>query len=243
MNALLLLIVSMALTLTDARPAQAFAACNNNYGFAPRTGATLPPRAKLVAFADFERSRGNEYVATIDGKPVNLKVTKKKIAPYFLTELEVDSDKPGRLDIYAGIDTRAKPMATYTVKAGLAMPKEIAGTTGRFTRDIQHTTVKELFDALAIDVGDVPAILAHVKIRRDDKAPWSEFDLPIHAGSWLDKSKSMVLIGALGCTSNYTVGLLENGVDLQVTAMLPDGKLVPVKLPARVTLPKPPKQP
>ncbi len=243
MNALLLLIVGFALAITDARPAHAFAACNNNYGLAPRTGATLPPRARLVAFTDIESWGSHAYRATLDGKPVTLKVTKKKIAPYYLTELEVESDKGGTLDIYAGTDTKDKPMATYTVKLGAALPKEIVATTRRFTQNIRHSTVQELFDALAIDFGDAPAILAHVKIRRDDKAPWSELDLPVHANTHLEKSMSTALIGALGCKSNYTVGLLENGVDLVVTAMLPDGKLVPVKLPARVTLPKAVKQP
>lgn len=243
MKALVLLLALFALAITDARPAHAFAACNNNYGLAPRTGATLPPKARLVAFTDLERWQAAPYIATLDGKPVKLKVTKRKIAPYHLTELEVDSDKPGTLNIYASTDPKDTPMATYTVKAGAAMPREIAATTRRFTRDIRHSTVQERFDALAIDVGDAPAILAHVRIRRDDQAPWSELDLPVHANTHLDKSRSMVLLGALGCTSNYTVGLLENGVELEVTAMLPDGKLVPVKLPARLTLPKAAKQP
>lgn len=243
MKALLLLIVGFALAITDARPAHAIAACNNNYGLAPRTGATLPPKAKLVAFTDIESWGSHAYSATLDGKPVTLKVTKKKIAPYYLTELEVESDKGGRLNIYAGTDTKDKPIATYTVKAGVALPKEIIATTRRFTQNIQHSTVQELFDALAIDFGDAPAILAHVKIRRDDKAPWSEFDVPIHAAHRMEPAKTKVLIGTLGCTSNYTVGLLEQGVDLEVTALLPDGNQVPVKLPRRVTLPKPSKQP
>ncbi len=243
MKALLFLLVGLALALTNTRPAHAIAACNNNYGLAPRTGVTLPPKAKLVAFTDIESWGAHEYSATLDGKPVKLKATKKKIAPYYLTELEVESDKGGTLNIYAGTDTKDRPLATYLVKAGAALPKEIAATTRRFTQDIQHSTVQELFDALAIDFGDAPAILAHIKIRRDDKAPWSEFDLPVHANTHLEKNTSTALIGALGCKSNYTVGLLENGVDLVVTAMLPDGKVVPVRLPARVALPRLPKQP
>lgn len=239
----LLLVAGLALVLTDSRPADAFAACNNNYGLAPRTGATLPPKAKLVAFTDLQSWSTHQYTATLDGTPVNLKVTKKVVAPYYLTELEVGSNRAGTLKVYAGTDTKDKPMATYTVKAGAVMPKQIAATTQRFTQNIQHSTVKELFDALAIDFGDAPAILAHIKIRRDDKASWSEFDLPVHANTHIAKKASLALIGELGCKSNYTVSLLEAGVDLEVTAMLPDGTSVPVTLPKRVTIPKAPKQP
>lgn len=240
MKALLLVIVGFALAISDAHPVHAFAACNTNYGFAPRTGAVIPPKATLVAFTDLQGWANHELTATLDGKPVALKATRKKIAPYYLTELVVESSKAGTLKVYRGTDTKDQPVATYEVKAGVALPKEIAATTKRVTQDIQHSTVKELYDALAIDLGDAPAVSAHVKIRRDDKAPWSEFDLPVHANHFLDKKAAHVLIGALGCTSNYTVGLLESGVDLEVSAMLPDGKLVPVKLPKRVTLAKKP---
>ena len=241
MKALLLLILGVAVGVSDARTAHAFAACNNNFGLAPKTGATISPRAKLVAFADLKGWANFQYRATLDGKPVKLKLTRSHVAPYYLTTIEVDSDKTGTLAIYQGTDTKGAPLATYTVGKP-SYPKEVVGSVRRFTEDIQHSTVKELFDALAIEV-DAPAILAHVKIRRDDKVPWSEFDLPIHANTRIAKDKSMVLIGELGCTSNYTVGLLEQGVDVEVTAMLPDGKRIPVKLPKRVTLPKPAKQP
>ena len=238
----LVVVLGLAVAFSEARPAHAYSACNNNYGLAPGTGSTIPPRAKLVAFADMKSWSNFQYQATLDGQPVKLKLTRRNIAPYYLTEIEVDSAKAGTLAIFQGTDTKGTPLATYTVKAGAPMPKEIAGTTRRYTQNIQHSTVDELFDALAIDLGDAPAILAHVKIRRDDKAPWSEFDLPVHATHRMEPTKTKVLLGALGCTSNYTVGLLEQGVDLEITAMLPDGKQVPIKLPKRVVLPKP-KQP
>jgi len=243
MKALLLVALGLALQLTDIRQADAFAACNNNYGLAPKSGSVIPPRAKLVAFADLKSWGAFEYRALLDGKPVKLKLTRSNVAPYHLTTIEVDSDKAGTLEVFQGTETKGKPTATYTVKAGVALPKEITATTRRYTQNIMHSTVKELFDALAIDLGDAPAIQAHIKIRRDDKAAWSEFDVPVHAGVSMDPKSTKVLIGELGCTSNYTVGLLEQGVDLEITAMLPDGKSIPVKLPKRVTLPKPAKQP
>lgn len=30
-----------------------------------------------------------------------------------------------------------------------------------------------------------PAVLAHVKIRRDNQAPWQELDAPVIGGDWM----------------------------------------------------------
>jgi hypothetical protein len=237
------LLLIAALSAFDVKPAHAYAACNSNNGLAPRSGVALPPRAKLVAFADQQSWESQTYAATLDGVAVKLVETKKKAAPYYLTELEVVSSKRGTLKIYRGTKAEGTPLATYTVKSNAKLPREVAATTSRFTHTIQRSTVSELFDALAIDLGDAPAILATVKIRRDDKAAWTEWELPIHTGGWMEQDQTKILIGALGCTSNYTPGLLEQGVDLEVRVTLPDGKKVRVKLPERVVLPKAAPQP
>jgi hypothetical protein len=239
----LLIFSVVLLALSDARPAHAIAACNNNSGLAPRSGSVVPPRAKLVAFVDVESWDSYPYTATLDGQPVKLKETKTRARPYYLTELEVDSAKPGTLRIYRGTKAEGTPLATYTVKVDAKLPTEVTATTRRFTRNVQHSSVKELFDALAIDLGNVPAILASVKMRRDDQSPWREWDVPIHTGDWMEKDKTKILIGELGCTSNHTTAMLEQGVDLEVSVMLPDGKKVPVKLPKRIVLPKAATQP
>jgi hypothetical protein len=241
MRLLLLLSCLTAALFAEPHTAHAYSACDNNDGLSPRDGAALPPRAKLVAFSDRKSSQSYAYVATLDGKPVKLKLTRSHVAPYYLTMIEVDSDQVGKLVVFQGTKSEGEPLGTYTVKATAPMPKEITATTQRFTADIPHSTVKERFDALAIDLAGAPAVLVSVKLRRDDKAAWSEFELPVHSNG---PDGVKVLIGELGCTSNYTVGLLEQGIELQLTAMLPDGKRIPVKLPAkRIVLPKAAKQP
>lgn len=237
MRALLLIVAGFAVVMTEARPAHAIAACYSNTGIAPHSGATVPPRARLIVFADSDRGDTWQYQATIDGKPVKLKRTSRKSAPFSFTELEVDSAATGTLAIYRGTRATGEPLARYTVTARVALPTSIDGATSRYTQNFPHSTVKELYDALAIDLGDAPAILAHVKVRRDAKAAWSELEVPVYARHVLAPTKVRVLLGELGCTRNYTVKLLEAGVELEVSALLPDGKLVPIKLPSRVTLP------
>lgn len=237
-----LLVLALFAAALAPRPAHAFSACNNNDGFAPRKGVVLPKHARLLAFGDRKSRADWKYSATLAGKPVPLKVTKMSVAPYYMTQLEVDSDNIGTLVIYQGDkQTTASEVARYEVKANAGLPKEVAGTPRRFTRNIQHSTVKELYDVLAIDFDDAtPAILATIKIRRDAAGAWSTFDVPVNTGDFMD-TRTSVRIGALGCTSNYTVGLLEQGVDLELTVTLADGSKRPVKLPAQhVTLPKKP---
>ncbi len=226
--------------VTESRTAHAIAACNNNFGFAPRKGVTLPKRARLVAFSDMKGSAGWQYSATIAGKQVKLKRSELHVAPYYMTQLEVDSDATGTLVVYRGTtQTPDSEIARYEVRADAKLPKDVTGTPRRFTRDIRHSTVKETYDTLAIDIGDTtPAVMATIRIRRDANASWSTFDVPVNTGDWMD-TKTTIRIGQLGCTSNYTVALLEQGVELAIVVTLADGSKRELGLPAgSIKLPK-----
>jgi hypothetical protein len=243
MKLLVLAVAALAL-IGQPRRADAFSACGNNSGVAPRTGTDLPKHPRIVVFDDREWLSKAEYSAELDGKPVALKKISKLVAPYYMTTLEVQSDKTGALVVFRG--TQKQELAHYQIKGDLKLPGKtdaIAATTRRFTHNIQHTTVKELYDALAIDLPELPMIGATVKIRRDDKAPWQEFELPINTGDFMEKGKNVIRIGALGCKSNYTIGLIEQGVDLEAVVTLADGTTRIVKLPSkRVTVPPAPKR-
>lgn len=228
------------------RSADAFSACGNNWGTAPRPGTVVPKWPKIVVFDEREYLTKVDYSAQIDGKAVAIKKTTKLVAPYYMTLLEVTSDKAGTLVIFRG--SKMDEVARYTIDPKLVLPGKtdtIAATTRRLTRNIRHTTVKELYDVLAIDLPELPMISATVKIRRDDKVPWQEFELPINTGDWMEKTKNVIRIGALGCSSNYNPGLIEKGVDLEVSVTLADGTTRKVKLPAARTSipPLPPKKP
>jgi hypothetical protein len=223
-------------SLSAPRDAHAIAACYTNQGFAPSEDTALPPHARVVYYTDSNSTR-RAPTATLGGKPVELKISILKSAPYTFTVMEVDSDKTGKLVI----TFPEGATATYTIAKEAELPKEIPVITGRFVRHMHHTTVKENFDGLAVRLpAGTPAIMAHVKLRRDDKAPWSEYDVPVAPHDFQDK-RPVIRMGELGCTQNYTVALLENGVDIEATITLVDGTTRPAKdLAAHVTLPKQP---
>jgi hypothetical protein len=221
-------------------PAHAIAACNNNEGFAPATGTTVPPHARLVYYTDHWRDPA--FVATLDGKAVKVKVTELPSGSSTrLVLLEIDSAKTGTLKVGIGTWTAL----TLKVAKAVASPKEVPVTIGRFQQNIQHSTVKEDFDGLAIRLpANTPAISAHVKLRRDGAGAWTELEVPVSPRDF-DDPRPVIRIGQLGCTQNYSVALLNSGVDIEATLTLVDGTTRPAKdLAAHLTLPPVlPKQP
>ena len=228
---------AVALTLLAAHgsPALAASACTDNVGWSPAPKQTLPTHARVVFFNDGRggsASDDSKIVASIGKKAVKTKITHLKSAPYDLTIIEIDSDRTGELSVGFGDDD----LVTYTV-GKVSMPKQVAGKVARFQREYRHTSVREKYDGLSLHLPPgTPAVTAHIKIRRDDKAKWSELDVPITPD---DATKvPSIWIGELGCVSNYTVALLEAGVDLDVTVTLADGTTRAVTVPAHVALPK-----
>ena len=207
------------------RPAHAIAACNNNEGWGPAEKAALPVRARVVYYTD--NWRNPTFVATLDGKKVALKVTDLPgaVDGNHVVLLEVDSDKTGALRI--GIEKEV--MRTYTITKKAAMPKELPVVIGRFQRNIPHSTVREVFDGLALRLpAGTPAVAAHVKLRRDAQSAWTEIDAPVLPQDF-DDPRPVIRIGSLGCTTNYGVAMLASGVDIDVTITLADGTTRPAK--------------
>lgn len=214
--------------------AHALSACTDNAAWVT-PGSTLPPRARVVYFSDrYGRGDDTKLVATINKKKVPTKITHLAAPPYDIAIIEIDSDQTGALTIGYDESTTAK----YKIVAKGEMPKEVKGTTSRYHRAYQHSTVHESYDGLSISLPlGTPAITGHVKIRRDSKADWSELDVPIRTDD--ATLAPAVWIGELGCNRNYTPALLEAGVELEVTVTLSDGSTRKVTgLPARVVLPK-----
>jgi hypothetical protein len=227
----------LALVAFTAPPADAISACTDNAASWVSPGATVPPHARLVYYTagyGDPNATDDKLVATIDKKPVKTKITHLASAPYKLTIVEIDSDKTGTLTIgYGKIATEH-----YKIVRKVDMPQEIKGATSRYHRAYEHSTVHESYDGLAITLpAGTPAMSAHIKIRRDSKADWSELDVPIRAD---DATKAPAIwIGELGCVQNYTPALLESGVDLEVTVTLADGSTRNVSgIGSHVVLPK-----
>ncbi|MEO8553195.1 MAG: hypothetical protein ABI678_24650 [Kofleriaceae bacterium] len=218
-----------ATLLGHAHVAGAFSACAGDSGWTA-DGATVPPHARIVFWRNQPGSNApTTPIAKIDGKVVPTKVTTLDSAPNKLTIIEIDSNATGVLAI-GWKDQDYRGSATYTV-AKPAYPKVAHATTSRYHSKLSHTTVREVFDGLAIKV-DVPAATrAHVKLRRDRKASWLALDAPVEKGG-------TIRIGELGCASNYQPDLLEKGVDIEVTLVLPDNTSIPVENFTHASIPK-----
>jgi hypothetical protein len=217
--------VLVALTFHDAG---AISACAGESGWSS-DGAEVAPHPKLVYWIN---GRGGAaapegLTAKIAGKPVKTKITTIDAAPNTLVVVEVESDAKGALTL-AWKDSWLS-IGHYTIK-DTTYPKVAHATSSRYHAKIPHSTVREVFDGLALVV-DAPAMRAHVKLRRDAKASWTELDVPVDA-------KHQIRIGELGCARNYEPQLLEKGVDIDVALVMPDGSSIPVDKLTHVTIEK-----
>lgn len=220
--------LALALLLFAVHDAGAISACAGESGWSS-DGAEVSTHPKLVYWITGRGggSAPGDLIAKIDGKPVKTKVGTIASSPNTLVLVEVDSDAKGALALeWKG---SGLPAGHYTIKA-MTYPKVAHATSSRFHSKLPHSTVREVFDGLALAV-DVPAMRAHVKLRRDAKASWTELDVPVDA-------KHQLRIGELGCARNYEPQLLEKGVDIEVALVMPDGSSVPVDKLTHVSIEK-----
>lgn len=224
------LALALAAVLAMTHDAGAISACGGESGWAA-DGAELPAHPRIVFWMN--SAHGNkvpgDVIAKIAGKPVKTKVTTIDSKPNTLVIVEIDSTATGTLTV-EWAKQEWLPKATYKIGKP-TFPKAAHATTSRYHAKLPHSTVREVFDGLAIKV-DVPAaIRAHVKLRRDSKASWFELDAPVETGG-------KIRIGELGCSSSYQPDLLEKGVDLEVTLFLPDNTSIPVENFTHASIPK-----
>ena len=212
-------------TFAHAPAAGAFSACNGADHWSPGTRDELPPHAHVVYTSD-RPTMPKALSARIDGQIVPTKLITYDVKPYHFVLVEIRSEATGKLELawLTGKDNTPSGFAsaTYTIVAKPTYAKTAHAKTERFHTKLAHSTVREVFDGLQIAV-DVPAVLAHVKLRRDAKALWNEFDVPVG-------DDRTIKIGELGCASNYASDLLEAGVDTDIVLTLPDNTQVPVEL-------------
>lgn len=239
-----LLLVASVLSATDAF---ANAACGNNSGLSPKAGIVLPPQPQILVFGTDELA--GDYMVRINGKEASIDVEDVKSGPFSMKIIKVYSEAVGKLKIYelwpsgAREDAEERLIASYTIKKKVKVAEKVSGKAMHFFRDLPHSTVKETYDALAIDLGaEKMAIKATVKLRRDAKSEWQTLEVPVTPGDWMDK-RTTVRVGELGCQSNYSAPLLHAGVDLEVSLLMVDGSEAAVDLPARYQLPAPPAKP
>ena len=198
--------------------------CGGRAGWAP-AGATVPPRAHVVFWQQDSSilPRGRAYrvkrpklSATIDGKKVAIRTRQVRTRDVVLWFVEVQSKNAGTLVLREGDDAAQGTSRTYTIdpewKAG-----EMRAATSRYheqsTRMAQRT-----YEGLAIAVEG--AIAFKVRWRRDADDRWRALTLPAVERDGV----STAMLGQTDCQSDdVPVALLERGVELDVSALLPDG--------------------
>ncbi|MFT3694441.1 MAG: hypothetical protein QM831_14940 [Kofleriaceae bacterium] len=204
--------------------AGAISACTDPTRGWSNPGAEVPLHSHLVWWDMKSDLKNFTVTATLDGKPVTAKVEATMKAGLFaLAVIDVEAKAPGTLKILGTeFEVVAKPAA---------VPKVAHAELSRFDKQIRHRGSSEIYNALRVTV-DVPsAMRAHVKLRRDDKAPWVELDLPLDNAHRFD-------IGELGCNKNYEPELLEHGVDIDVQLTLADGSTIGIDKFTHVQMPK-----
>lgn len=210
-------VTALATLTTHAQPAHAIMGCTGA-GAGWAGGTNVPPHAHLVLWSDRQNPMpAPKLVAKIANKVVPTKVTTMAATPYQFVLVEIDSDATGHLDLTWDPMTASYTNGSFEIVAKPTYAKKATVKTSRFHREIKHTGGPEVFDGMKITI-DVPAVRAHVKLRRDAKAAWTELDVPVR-----DKT---IDIGLLGCVRNYEPGLLEAGVDIDLALTLPDGSTI-----------------
>lgn len=238
--------VLVVVGLLHARAASASSPCVQQGGMAPHAAVVLPPRPQLVAF-DTRYLHGAKLVARIGGKRVPITTEEIKAEPFELVRIQIESSAVGTLKIYrlmtdsSSRSKRAKEhlIGKYRIDAKAKLPEALTATTRRMTVAFRHTTSREQYDALVLDLGEAaPATLATVRLRRDDKAPWQTLAVPVLPGDLFDPH-SVARLGELGCGANFSVAALEQGVELEAEVALVDGTTRPLAVPRRLVLPPP----
>lgn len=215
-----------------AAPARAeFVMCIGGQGATPPPSSTVPPRAHLAFYSDRNLRLPDKVTAKIDGTPVKVTKTTTTSVPFHILEIAIDSDRTGTLVVT--YENHA-PL-TYTVRA-IEMPKQVAGTIGRFQGDVTGARSED-FDGLAIRLPEsTPAIIAHVKHRPGETAQWLTLDVALYTPA--ESLRPMIRVGQFACEANADLAALARGVDLEVTVTLADGRTVPVTgLAKHLTLP------
>jgi hypothetical protein len=199
--------------LALAAPRAAEAECGRHYGLLPLDGSALPLRPHLVYFIDREGLRDDfrtELSAAIDGVSAAIRVeVLSGPETWAMYEIEVLSDRTGRLEIRAPFDE----VSTYEIRAGAVSGPPHVVAYWRGQRDWSCSWE----DAAKIQI-DAPAIAYRVRWRTRGEREIRTTLLPALEG-W-----GFLVLGKVNCAGEtIPVEAMRQGVQLEVSALLPDG--------------------
>lgn len=258
-----LALTSMAILVGAlTRPVEAGPYCGMLNTFAPASEAQLPISPTIAlhvedAYYNGRRERNAQphaFYATIDGKRVAVTTMDKDTADGLVRFIKVKSKKAGKLELWTRdpYSKETSVAATYTITKDWTAPTSASAVVSRM-RDTRLGPYKWLGHAAAVRV-DVPAIAFTLRWRADDTKRWQTSTIPAainddmeyepyrRAAQW---GASQALIGQRMCGMINTVPLptLERGIEVQVTATLPNGRTIAIAGLDTLTIPPEPPAP
>lgn len=251
----LVLVVLLAVVLATTRTAAAGRWCHGGDDYAPTAGSTLPVHPRVIKTTGdtlFEgklskRARAPKITATIDGKKVPISIKTTRIRSQVIQTIEIKSDKTGELVVKAGKDDEA----SWTISSEWTAPEKVNASVSRYHVDRMIDNYS-WYDGAQLTL-DQPALTLRAKWRRDSEDKWRTVTVPVI----LKKDESILvpgrkpappaiaaLLGETACDDALIpVEFLERGVEIEATALLPNGKEVPVALPNPLVIEKRKKDP
>jgi hypothetical protein len=229
-----------------ARTADAGRYCGSDETLAPGEGSTLPIAPTIamhVEDAYFEGKRQHRAVATtlkitLDGTPVKFTTKDVRVADGLIRYITIQSKKPGTLVIESkkpdegGEHTQ---FGTYTIaESWMAPAKGTAVVTAGIDRRLSVYRVVGHYTNVRVDV---PAISYSLRWRKSAKAKWRTVLLPAAiTRAWAGPNEtntansSEAHLGSAICGGVDTVpgADLTAGVEIELTAKLPNGKTLPI---------------
>ena len=226
----------VAILVLAASRAEAGPYCWNEVGFAPR-GADLPI-APTIAFASHPRYYGGlrykpaeipELFATIEGKRVAMIWTDVPISGGGKTRLySVRSQATGKLELWRRWpygDGKPEVAAEYTIRKDW--------TPGEVTAEVREGSdvgigVYGWVGSFAELRTSVPALLFTARWRANSRAAWQSLTLPVHHNDKDARAEARLGEDICGMHENIPMAALARGIEIEVSAKLPNGRVMPV---------------
>jgi len=231
-----------------AAPVDAGPWCGGGESWGP-VGKTIPVRAHLVYARSTRYYAGKPagekltgVKATINGKPVKLRVKEVKTNGELLRFIDVLSDATGTLKLTYSTSTGDDPsldenVHEYTIDPAWKAPDPSDATLTRYHQLYmgERRGDTKQYDGADIKL-DAPAIAFTLRWRRDAKDTWRTLQLPVEDAGGM----SAVRFGQTACAADTVpLAFLERGVELELKALLVDGTSRNVSgLPSPFVLPR-----
>lgn len=224
----------VVLLVCAAHPAaEAGPYCGGAAQFGPE-GGELPPGPTLAFGTEDvyyrrkrqERARPMTLTATIDGKRVGLRTRDVSLGDGVLRFVTVQSKRTGKLELWTiGSQSKVRvSVAEYVITDRAELPTKATGTVRRARDSTLDLYRLGRATQLAIRV-DVPAIAFSLRWRTP-KGAWKQRMLAVTT----DEGHTEARLGETICglSENVPMDVLAAGIEVDLTALLPDGTKLPV---------------